>query len=51
MPVDEKCIVWLHESADRMRNGHVGLVIHIRNGAVCWIEKVHRETEKPEQKK
>jgi hypothetical protein len=51
MPVDEKCIVWLHEAADRVQNGHVGLVVHIRKGAVAWIEKIHRTTEKPEEVK
>lgn len=29
------------------KNGDVGLIFHIRDGKVEWIEKINRTTEKP----
>ena len=31
----------------KYKNGDIGLIFHIRDGKVEWIEKINRTTEKP----
>lgn len=41
-----KYVEWLQNNIKSTDHGEVGLIFHIRQGKVQWIEKINRHTEK-----
>ncbi len=48
MKIDPSLIEWLEKCIVAKENGDVGLIFHMRDGKIEWIEKINRTTEKPE---
>ena len=47
MKIDPTYIEWFEECIEEKENGDIGLIFHVRDGKVDWIEKINRTTEKP----
>ena len=45
--LDPALIEWLEKCIEEKENGNVGLIFHIREGKIEWIEKINRTTGKP----
>jgi hypothetical protein len=46
--LDARHVEWFNEHLRRVRNGYVQITYHMRDGEVAYVEKIPRETEKPE---
>jgi len=46
MTIDKESLKWLEEHIDCTDHGDVGLIFHIRDGKIDWIEKFVRTTKK-----
>ena len=47
MEIDPQLIEWLKCKMEETGQGDVGIIMHIRQGEVAWVEKVCTTTEKP----
>jgi len=45
--INPELIKWMEKNIEEKENGDVGLIFHIRDGKIEWIEKLNRTTEKP----
>ncbi len=45
--INPELIEWIEKCIEEKENGNVGLIFHVRDGEIEWIEKINRTTEKP----
>lgn len=46
MKLDQETIKWVESALDEAYYGEVGLIFHVRNGKIEWMEKIRRESKK-----
>jgi len=46
MTIDKDSLKWLEENLDSIEYGDIGLIFHIRNGTIDWIDKFFKATTK-----
>lgn len=47
-PIEEH-IEWMRNHLEGVDHGEIGIVAHIREGRICWVEHLNRTTHKHEK--